>query len=455
MLVALPLTVAWFAAAVLALLDGRRRWVGMVAVLLQALVLLALLVLGVEVLANGPLEIVTGAWPTNVGIRLRGDMLGLLFAGISAGILLVTLSYAVSQGIASRSFPALVLFLSTGLTGIFLTGDVFNFYVFFEVSMVAAFGLTGYGGDPKEIRAAMIFTIVNLLGSVFLLIAVAALYRVAGTLDMSGIAVANVEPRSLIVIATLLFVAFSLKLGLFPFHYWVPAVYRSARPVVTAILGGALANIGSYGLLRFGGNVLPAALDMLQPALIILGTASILYGGLLAVSCRLTNEVLAYSAIGQVGYILIALAVGGHIGYEAAVFYALANALNKVTLFLAIGLQGKFVGAAFAIGAFSVAGVPPSVGFLGKLELFRVGLAADSRVLMALIFAGGVLSFIYMFQTYQHNFWVSPRQQTPSPVTPRMLVLGLAALIVLIGCWPEPLLVLSRQAATIMGGPTL
>ena len=224
---------------------------------------------------------------------------------------------------------------------------------------------------------------------------------------------------------------------------------------MTAILGGALANIGSYGLLRFGGTVLPAALDMLQPALIILGTASILYGGLLAISCRLTNEVLAYSSIGQVGYILIALAVAGPLGYEAAVFYALANALNKVMLFLAVGLQGKFVGAAFAIGAFSVAGVPPSVGFLGKLELFRVGLAADSRFLVALILAGGILSFIYMFQKYQHNFWVHPSHKTPSPFTPRLLVFGLAALIVLAGFWPEPLLVLSRQAAAIMGGPPL
>ncbi len=155
--------------------------------------------------------------------------------------------------------------------------------------------------------------VVNLLGSVFFLMAIAALYHVTGTLEMQDIAArgALVVPNSRILIAALIFVAFSVKLGLFPFHFWLPAVYTGTRPAVAAILSGALANIGSYGLLRFGGDMLTGELQLGSAALLVLGTASIIYGALQAISRHAPSEVLAYSSIGQVGYIMIALAVGG------------------------------------------------------------------------------------------------------------------------------------------------
>ena len=448
MLLALPVALSWFAALGLAFLDGRRHWVGISAVALQASIVMSLALLLLSVLGAEPTLLIAGGWPAGIGIRLRADVLGVLFATVSAGVLLAALLYEVLRGVSTRHFPALVLFLGTGLTGLFLTADVFNFYVFFEMAMMAAFALTSYGEDRPAIRAAAIFTVVNLLGSVFLLIAVAALYRVTGTLDMIGISEAEVDPRSLLIIATLVFIAFGLKLGLFPFHYWVPAVYKNTRPAVTAILGGALANIGSYGLLRFGAELLPSALERAQLPLLLLGSLSILYGGVLAVSRRLTTEVLAYSAIGQVGYILIALAVGGPLGYTAAVLYALVNALNKALLFLATGLHGALVGAAFFIGALSTAGVPPSAGFIGKIELFRVGWNADSILLLMMVAGGSTLSFVYMFQAYQHNFW-PPKTEVGEADTPSLhwLVLALAALVALVGVLPEPLLMLSRQAA--------
>ena len=177
------------------------------------------------------------------------------------------------------------------------------------------------------------------------------------------------------LIAVGFFVAFSVKLGLFPFHFWLPTVYTGARPAVAAILSGGLANIGAYGLLRFGGELLPDELDLAAGALIVIGGASIVYGGMLAISRRSASEMLAYSAIGQVGYVLVAIGVGGPVGFAAAILYTVVNALNKTLLFLTAQMRGAIVGAAFAIGALSVAGVPPAAGFVGKLELFRA--AAD------------------------------------------------------------------------------
>ncbi|MEJ7789581.1 MAG: proton-conducting transporter membrane subunit [Thermoleophilaceae bacterium] len=447
-MLAAGLGMPWLAATVLAALDGRRRWGGWLAVGALAAGLAAVVLLGLEVLREGPVTMVPGGWPAGVGIRLRADSLGVLFAALSLVVLLAALSYEVIGGVDSRTFPAVVLFMAAGLTGLFLTGDVFSFYVFFEISMISAYVLTAYG-EARQAAAGFIFAVVNLLGSFLFLIGVASLYHVTGTLEMEVIAtrIAEVEANTAVLIAVAIFVAFGVKLGLFPFHFWLPAVYIGSRPATATILSGALANIGSYGVLRFGADVLSPELRFGATVILVLGAASILYGALQAVSRRSAGEVLAYSTIGQVGYVLVALGIGGPVGFGAAVLYAVVNALNKTLLFLANGLRGWLVGGAFAVGAFSVVGVPPTAGFFGKVALFQAGIEARSGVLVGLVFLGGALSFIYMFQIYQHDFWRGER--TEEPITPgnRALVAGLAAILVGLGLWPEPLLAVSSAAA--------
>jgi multicomponent Na+:H+ antiporter subunit D len=456
-MIVLPLGILWFAAVGLALVDGRRRWAARTAVAALAAGLAATVWLAARVLRDGELQTVAGAWPEEIGIALRADALGVAFAVLSLAVLLAALIYEVLGGVRTRSFPALVLFEATGLTGLFLTGDAFNFYVFFEIAMIAAYVLTSYGERSRQLRAAMIFAVVNLLGSVLFLIAIAALYHVTGSLDMrlAAARLQIVEENPAIITAALLFVAFSVKLGLFPFHFWLPAVYTGTRPAVSAILSGALANIGSYGLLRYGAGLLPRELELAAPVLLVLGTASILYGGLQAVSRHDPDEVLAYSAIGQVGYVLIALGVGGPVGYAAAVLYTIVNAVNKTLLFLSASLRGWLVGAAFVVGAFSVAGVPPAAGFFGKAALFRTGVAANgtstSAALVLLVFVGGALSFVYMLQLYQRRFWLSGDEPAaPSPRARRVLVTILALVVLGLGVWPEPLLILSERAADVL-----
>jgi multicomponent Na+:H+ antiporter subunit D len=452
-----PILFPWVLAAVFALLDGRKSWVGWLSVVGLAVSFASVVALTFAVVQDGPVELVAGGWPEGVGISLRADALGVTFAALSMGVVLVSLAYEVIIGVRSRTFPALILFLATGLSGLFLTGDIFNFYVFFEISMTAAYALTSYRERDHQIRAAFIFAIINLLGSVVFLISVAALYHVTGSLDMQIVAerIEDVAPNSIITIAVAVFVAFSLKLGLFPFHFWLPAVYMGSHAPVAAILSGALANIGSYGLLRFGAGILPKELALGVIPIFILGAASIIYGAVQAISRHATVEVLAYSAIGQAGYILIALAIGGTVGYGAAVIYAVVNSLNKALLFLAAGTRGPLVGAAFAIGAFSVIGVPPAAGFLGKLALFKASLTMDSLpasiVLVALIFIGGALSFLYVFELYGRVF-LKPNEtdKKNSPLAARVLVLAVGVVVLAVGVWPEPLLVLANAAGDLL-----
>jgi multicomponent Na+:H+ antiporter subunit D len=457
-LLVLPAGIPWVLAAVLALLDGRRRWVGLLAAAGLGASLVSLVWLTFVVLREGPVATVAGGWPENVGISLRADPLGVAFALVSVGIILTSLLYELSLGVRWRVFPALVLLVAAGLTGLFLTGDAFNFYVFFEISMTASFILTGYREEDYQVRGAFIFAVVNLLGSVVFLIGIAALYSITGSLDMQVIAERTdvLEPSSVIAIAALIFAAFCLKLGLFPFHFWLPAVYVGSHAPVAAILSGALANIGSYGLLRFGGDILPRELEFGSTAVLVLGTASIIYGALQAISRRDTSEVMAYSAIGQVGYVLLALGIGGPAGYAAAVLYSVVNSLNKGVVFLAAGLRGPLVGGAFAVGAFSIAGVPPAAGFVGKIAVFKAAIAEDSLpvslALVGLIFLGGALSFLYSFQVYQRRFMKPGSEGKPSPRAARWLVVALAALVVLLGLWPEPLVYLSEAAADVLVG---
>lgn len=460
MILVLPVAIGWFAAVLVALLDGRKRWVGWLAVGVLAASLAATVALAREVATDGPVTMVAGNWPQGVGISLHADMLGLSFLLISLLVLLLALACEVLEGVRSRSFPALVLFLATGLGGLFLTGDAFNFYVFFEIAMITSYVLATYGDEPRQLRAGSIFMVVNLLGSVFFLIGIVSLYHITGALDMAQVTerVGVVDPAAVILTATLILVAFSVKLGLFPFHFWLPAVYMGTRPAVAAILSGAVANIGSYGLLRFGGGMLPREVAFAAPALLALGSASILYGALQSISRRSPSEVIAYSSIGQAGYILIAVAIGGPLGFAAAIVYSIVNSLNKTLLFLAVPQRGPGVATAFAIGAFSVAGVPPMAGFWGKASLFRAAVDAGHWWLVVLLFIGGGLSFIYMFQVFQRRYWSgtpgAAGEAVPlvSPVALRALVLGIAIGIVLLGLWPEPLLRLGEQGAAVLAG---
>ncbi|MGB3305461.1 MAG: proton-conducting transporter membrane subunit [Thermomicrobiales bacterium] len=451
MIVAVPIAILWFGAVVMSMLDGTRKHNGWLAVGILAAALGATGVLAADVLRHGVQEMRLGDWGPGISIALRVDALGILFALLSLSVLLIALLYEVIDDVGARIFPALVLFMALGLTGLFFTGDAFNFYVFFEISMIAAYVLASYGETPRQFRAAFIFIVVNLLGSVLFLIGIAAVYHTTGWLDMVKIQerMPQVAENPAILTATIMFVAFGIKLGLFPFHFWLPAVYTGTRPAVAAILSGALANIGSYGLLRFGADLFPRELSQGSEVLLFLASASVIYGAIQAIGRSAPNEVLAYSSIGQVGYILIALSIGGQAGYTAAIVYAVLNALNKTLLFLSVSMRGWVVGAAFAVGAFSVAGVPPIAGFLGKLGLFQIAVDTHRPWLVVLIFIGGGLSLYYMFELYRRRFWI-PGEDEDTAGAVRVLVAVLAICIVVIGLWPEPLLRLSQQAAAVL-----
>lgn len=460
MMLIAPLALFWIGGLFLALADGRRRSVGIVAAFFLGIGCLAEIALARQVLSGGQIAVVAGNWPQGLGITLRADLLGVAFTLTATIVILVAYCYELLGGIESRSFPALSLFLAAGLTGLFLTGDAFNFYVFFEIAMISSYILAAYGEEQRQLRAAVIFAVVNLLGSVLFLVGIVSLYHITGTLDMAAIAgrMAEVEANPTLIAWTLLFVAMGVKLGIFPFHFWLPAVYTGVHASVAAMFSGALATIGAYGLLRIGAGMLPRELAVSAPVLLVLGIASILFGGLQAVARHEPAAVVAYSSIGQVGYILIAVAIGGEVGLAAAVLFSVVNSINKTLLFLAGAQVNRLAGYAFAIGALSVAGIPPLIGFWSKLAVLRATLIAEHPalrvVLTGIVVLGGLLSLLYMFQSYGRTYWRAPALEHDLAARARTaLVVLIAMLVTLLGLWPEPLLAISqRAAATLIPG---
>jgi multicomponent Na+:H+ antiporter subunit D len=447
---AVSLLVPWAAGVVLLILDGRRAVVGWLAVAALVGTFATLVVVALSAPAGGSITFTTGGWPPGVGITFRADAFGLLFALLSIGTLTAATVHEVLEGVREREFPGIVVLLGAGLTGVFLTADLFNFYVFFELALAAAYVLSVYGRTARAIGAGLVFTAVNVVGTFVFLLSVASVYRVTGTLDMAeiGTRMVRADPNAAILIAVGFFVAFGVKLGLFPFHFWLPTVYTGSRPAVAAILSGSLANIGAYGILRFGAQLLPRELELAAGALIAIGSASILYGGVLAVSRRTASEMLAYSAIGQVGYVLVAIGIGGPAGFAAAILYTTVNALNKTMLFLTTRIRGPLVGTVFVIGALSVAGVPPAAGFVGKLELFRA--VHDDPALVVLLVVGAILSLVYAFQIYQYDHWFSRPDVEPARWRARAVPVLLGVVVLGAGLWPEPLVALSHAAASVL-----
>ncbi len=447
---ALSLLVPWAAGVVLVILDGRRAVVGWLAVAALVGTFASLVAVALAAPPGGSVTFTTGGWPVGVGITFRADAFGLLFALLSVATLTAATVHEVLDGVREREFPGVVVLLAAGLSGVFLTADLFNFYVFFELALGAAYVLSVYGRTARAIGAGLVFTAVNVVGTFVFLLSVASVYRVTGTLDMAeiGTRMVRADPNAAILIAVGFFVAFGVKLGLFPFHFWLPTVYTGSRPAVAAILSGSLANIGAYGILRFGAQLLPRELELAAGALIVIGSASILYGGVLAVSRRTASEMLAYSAIGQVGYVLVAIGIGGPVGFAAAILYTTINALNKTMLFLTTRIRGPLVGAVFVIGALSVAGVPPAAGFVGKLELFQA--VHDRPALVVLLIVGAILSLVYTFQIYQYDHWFGTRDDDPVRWRARAVPVLLGVVVLGAGLFPEPLVALSQAAAAVL-----
>ena len=459
-----PILIPALAAMMLLLEVRERHWLRRVTGLTATLALVPVSILLFRQAATGDIQVYSlGDWPAPFGIVLVLDQLSALMVLLTSVLAVPALLYA-SHGDdrLGPNFHSLFQMQLMGINGTFLTGDLFNLFVFFEVLLIASYGLALHGRGPARVRAGLHYVVLNLIGSAVFLLALSLIYGATGTLNMADFAAraAELEGPALTLVKVaglLLCVVFGLKAALFPLYFWLPATYASATAGVAALFA-VMTKVGIYALLRvhglaFSDGALAGLGDM------ALWTVSLLTLGLATVGvfgARRLGELVAYLVVMSVGTLVAALAWGTEEAISGALFYLLHSTLICAGLFLLADLVSRgrgdagdtlmagprppaagLLGALFFIGAVAVAGLPPLSGFLGKVMLLR---AVPAPAYWALLLAGGLLAVVGLSRAGSTLFW-----RAGEPMAGTVLNKGrLAAAVLLLAMAP---------AMVLLGGP--
>ncbi|NEI49032.1 Na+/H+ antiporter subunit D [Rhizobium ruizarguesonis] len=446
---------------------------------LAALVLIDAALL-VKVAADGPLTMVMGRWLPPFGIAFTVDLFGALMAFTAALAALAGGIYALSDiGESGRRygfFPLLML-LMAGVTGAFLTGDIFNLYVWFEVLLISSFGLIILGSEREQIDGALKYAVLNLIATTLFLIGVGILYAAFGTLNMADIAEKAGDLRGtapLMTLASLFLLAFGMKAAAFPVNFWLPAAYHTPRIVVSALFAGLLTKVGIYALIRVMVMLLPVERQELSPVIALAAAATIVVGALGALAENDIRRLFGYVVISGIGNMLAGVALGGLGGISGAVFYALHSMVLMTALYLAAGEIARR-GGGFSLSALgglyrqsggftalslvlflAACGLPPFSGFWPKVILVKASLDLGAWWLAASILVGGFLTTIAFGRLFLLAYW-RPAAIALTPSGPRwrtgLPLAALTALVVGFGILPEQLLALSQSAAAGLADP--
>jgi len=431
---------------------------------------------------GAPLTFASGGWLPPFGIVLVADLLAAMLVLMSQLVLFSGLLYAAGAGdrvVRTPGFYSLFLLLATGLSGAFLTGDLFNLFVFAELLVISGTILTAIGDDRYGVEAAYKYFYISLLASAFMLLAIGSLYVSYGTLNMADLAArVGADPSAPLLPAAigLLLATFMIKSAVFPFHFWQPDFHTAAPTAVSAMLSSVVVKLGVYGFLRMTTLLFVQQAELIQWVLLLLGSAGVLVGGLSAVGTHNVKRMLAYSTLAQVGFILIGVGWGTPLALAAALVFTVNHSLIKAALLMLAGAMASRIqeksaafsaltgagrsfplpGALFFAGALALAGIPPTNGFVSKLLLFRSGIAVQGWVILALIAAGGLLTLIYTMRAFQRIWWQEPAGPLALKAGDRLLAPALLlGLVLLLGLWASPLVQLAQETAGWLQTPAV
>ena len=428
-----------------------------------------------EVSTHGVLVLRTGSWPAPFGITLVADLLSATMVLVTAVVGLVVAVYAVGSGTAKFRgyFAPLFLALLLGVNGSFLTGDLFNLYVWFEVMLMASFVLVALPGGRPQLEAGVKYLTLNFIASAFFLVGLGVLYGMAGTLNMADLAVklATLENKDLIGSSAVLFlIAFGVKAGIFPFYFWLPSSYHVTPTPVAAVFAGLLTKVGVYACVRVFTLVYAGHQDFIATILLPLGILTMVTGVFGAASQFFIPRILSFHIISQIGYMIVGLAFFTEAALAATVFYIVHHILVKTNLFLIGGIIGRkqgtqslgkigglyrsspWLAVLFLIPALSLGGIPPLSGFFAKFALVREGIALDHWAVVTAALAVGLLTLYSMVKIWNEAFWkartaADAPEDKRAPVTMVLPAVALAACTVLIGIFPGVFFSFAERAA--------
>ncbi len=479
--IVLPIVLGLMGAALLLIL--RRNAILSLAgsLIVVAAIIACEIALLLAVLENGPVSMTMGNWLPPFGISLTADIFGASFALAASVVTFFILLYAEidrTEADTGDMFHAIVLLLLAGVTGTFLTGDLFNLYVWFEVTLIASFGLIVQGGRPAQLDGAVKYGFLNFLATTLFLLSLGLLYGLLGTLNMADImrVAPLANPAAMAGVAALLLLAFGMKAAAFPLNAWLPASYHTPPAAISALFAGLLTKVGVYALLRALVAILPGSRDLLEPVLVIVALATLLIAPLGAIAETNLRRAIGFIVISGIGATFVGLSIPSETGIAGSGLYILHAMLSMSALYMVAGLIEKRTGATdtrqmgglyaasaplsilFILLVLASAGVPPFLGFWPKLLLLEAatthaltgisGWVGAGLVLALLVNA--VLILIAATRLWAHIFWRSaPEGQAPPALNRRAAAVtaALTLAIVLVGLWPAPMLDMIQQGA--------
>lgn len=443
---------------------------------------------------SGRISYHLGGWEPPWGIEYLVDYLNGFVLCVVTFISLIAAIYAkdsVAAEIDENKTPlfySLCLLFITGLMGMVITGDIFNLYVFLEITSIAGYALIAVGKRREALLASFNYLIMGSIAATFILLGIGYLYMVTGTLNMADLSslLPSLYPSKVVQTSFAFIVTgLSIKIAFFPLHNWLPNVYTFAPSVVSAMMSATTTKVGAYVLIRITFTVFQSSFILagisLQHILLFMASLAILAGSILAVGQTNIKKMLAYSSIGQIGYIVLGVSLLNLTGVQGSILHILNHALMKSSMFLVagavvykiglsnisdyqgLGAKMPFTMAAFTISALSMIGVPLTVGFVSKWYLALASLKAGMWFLIPVILLSSLLMLVYFWRIIDSVWFKTqdedehqPERQIPRPAIneapPLMLgpIVVTASLCIVFGLFPSFPLAIAEQASTIL-----
>jgi multicomponent Na+:H+ antiporter subunit D len=411
-----------------------------------------------DVIANSVLSYQMEGWRSPFGITIAVDSLNIVFITLVSfvGFLVSVFSIKFVKKMQTR-FYSLFCLQMAGLLGVLHTGDIFNMFVFLEITNISSYALTSFYRNRDAVESSMKYLFMGAFSTSLILLGIAFIYGAFGTVNMADLAVKIGSSQSFIIPVSLVLLlsGFALKSGLFPFHAWLPGAYSSAPSHISAMFSGVVSKAGIYGMVRIGFTVFSAP-SILFDMLLIVGVLSMIIGALLAFYQTNLKRMLAYSSISQMGYIAVSFGVATMIGFSGGILHVINHAIISSMLFLLGGIIimkagtndmaligskfrfEKWISATFLIGVLSLAGVPLLNGFVSKWLIY-VATFETFPILTILSIVFSIITLLYGLKAYYLIFMSSNaklERATDVHWTMKYPIILLAAICIILGVIP-------------------
>ncbi|MCH1625506.1 Na+/H+ antiporter subunit D [Fredinandcohnia quinoae] len=457
-----------------------QRWISFCSTLITVLVAGYLVQ---TVFTDGIQTLQLGSWKAPFGIVLVADMLAAILVLTASIIVFTCLIYSfrnIGKARESYYYYAAVQFLTVGVLGAFLTGDIFNLFVFFEVMLMSSYVLIVIGGTKIQLRESIKYILVNVISSALFVIAVAYLYAVTGTVNIADLSAKISEigqPGITTVISILFLIVFGLKGAIFPLFFWLPGSYHAPPIPITALFGALLTKVGVYAIIRTFTIIFYHDTGFTHTLIGILAGFTILVGVIGAVAHWDVKKIIIYNILTAVGVILIGVATLTPTSLAGSIYYLVHDMMIKAALFLLVGAMvvitgtsnlrkmgglithHPYLGWMFFIAAISLAGIPPFSGFIGKLLIVQGGLQAEHYVLVGAILLSSLLVLYSVMRIFINGFWgeAKLKKEEEKGTTNGLLfpITLLVAISVTLGIGAEWFYPYIDQAAKGLADPTI